>query len=171
MINRIFDFRIITSYVIMEEINMNSRNAKGFTLVEIIAAIVIIGIIFISFFSIFISSQKVTVASEEIIDATYIAQQAMEETYSITSKSNYLDIQNYYQIEKKNTTIETIDSTAPKFLIKYTHDIPNITLSIQYSRILETTIPPDANVFNVLISVYENNILKSQMENIINLKY
>ena len=146
-----------------------NQSEEGLTLIEMIAAIVIISIIFISIFSIFISSQKITVASEEIIDATYIAQQAMEETYFITSKSNYIDIQNYYLIEKNNTVIQTIDSTTPKFNITYTHDIPNITLSIQYSRILDRNIPPNINVFNVLINVYENNILKSQMENIVNL--
>ena len=159
----------------MEEnyLNFISRNVKGMTLIEVIASIVILSIIFMSFFSIFLSSKKVTVASEEIIDTTYIAQQTMEETYYITSNNNFdiQNIQNYYQAEKTNTTIQIIDNTAPKFIITYTHDIPNITLSIQYSRIKDSNIPVNANVYNILINVYENSTLKSQMENIINLKY
>ena len=61
---------------------------KGFSLLEVIASMVIIAIILISFFSFFIQSKKVNVTSASIQDATYVAQITMEEIYLLTASPN-----------------------------------------------------------------------------------
>lgn len=65
---------------------------RGISLVEVAASIVLITIILISFFTFFIQSKKLHVTSESVVDATYIAQQEMEEIYGLVSsnKSDWL---------------------------------------------------------------------------------
>lgn len=64
------------------------KEERGISLVEVVASIVLITIILISFFSFFVQSKKTHVASESIVDATYIAQKEMEELYGIISSQN-----------------------------------------------------------------------------------
>ncbi|MGA4518573.1 type IV pilus modification PilV family protein [Solibacillus silvestris] len=61
------------------------KEDRGISLVEVVASIVLITIILISFFSFFIQSKKTQVASESIVDATYVAQKEMEELYGLIS--------------------------------------------------------------------------------------
>ncbi|MEK4384458.1 hypothetical protein MKZ25_01430 [Solibacillus sp. FSL W7-1464] len=60
----------------------------GISLVEVVASLVLITIILISFFSFFIQSKKTHVTSESIVDATYMAQKEMEELYGFISASS-----------------------------------------------------------------------------------
>lgn len=60
------------------------RNQEGATLVELIAAIAILAIVVTSFLSFFIQSAQTTHSSEEITDATYLAQQEMEHLYHLS---------------------------------------------------------------------------------------
>ena len=57
---------------------------SGFTLVEVVASIVIITIILTSFFPIFINTAKTTKTSNDIFDATYYAQKEMEILYNLS---------------------------------------------------------------------------------------
>ncbi|WP_053584185.1 hypothetical protein [Lysinibacillus contaminans] len=59
-------------------------NESGISLIEVVASIVIISIILISFFSLFISTARTTKTSNDILDATYYAQQEMEKLYSLS---------------------------------------------------------------------------------------
>lgn len=72
-------------------------NEKGLTLVEILAAIVIISIIFISIITILNLTAKSNRISKEIIDATYVAQKEMEFIYKLSSENVKLDAFSYYQ--------------------------------------------------------------------------
>ena len=64
------------------------KKERGFSLIEVVAAIVIVSIILLSFFGLFLQSKKTHVASESIVDTTYHAQQEMEALYGfISSKS------------------------------------------------------------------------------------
>ncbi len=67
------------------------RSERGATLVEVIASFVILVILLVSFFTFFIQTKQTTKNSEEIVDATYIAQTEMEKIYRLStnnSKSN-----------------------------------------------------------------------------------
>lgn len=66
-------------------------NEKGLTLVEILAAIVIISIIFISIITILNLTAKSNRTSKEIIDATYIAQREMEYIYKVSEENSSFD--------------------------------------------------------------------------------
>lgn len=55
------------------------NNSRGFTLVEILAAITILFIVGTAFFQFFIMSQKGTVESAERLEALHVAQQVMEQ--------------------------------------------------------------------------------------------
>ncbi|MEY9969741.1 prepilin-type N-terminal cleavage/methylation domain-containing protein [Lysinibacillus sp. RC46] len=82
----------------MKRKNRELFNSQGgFTLIEVIASLVIITIILLSFFGLLIQSNKTGKSSEQIIDATYLAQKEMEKMY------------NYF----KSTKIETWESDFP----------------------------------------------------------
>ncbi len=73
------------------------KSQGGFSLIEVVASLVIITIILLSFFGLLIQTNKTGKSSEQIIDATYLAQKEMEKMY------------NYF----KSTTIETWESNFP----------------------------------------------------------
>lgn len=64
------------------------KEERGISLLEVVASVVLIMIILLSFFSFFVQSKKTHVASESIVEATYIAQQDMEEIYGLISVNN-----------------------------------------------------------------------------------
>ncbi|WP_084042877.1 type II secretion system protein [Bacillus sp. J37] len=74
-------------------INKSIRSQKGITLIEILVAIVILGIIVVSFIPLFIQSARTISQSEEMIDATYVAQSLLEDIYFI-SKNSDVTLQN-----------------------------------------------------------------------------
>src|SRR5690625_5676952 len=55
---------------------------NGLTLVEVLASVVLLTIIITIFLNVFIQSAKTNTTSEEVVDATYIAQTEMERIYS-----------------------------------------------------------------------------------------
>lgn len=55
------------------------QQEQGISLVEVVASIVLITIILISFSGFFLQSKKIHVASESIVDATYVAQKGYTE--------------------------------------------------------------------------------------------
>lgn len=133
---------------------------KGFALIEVVASIVIITLILLSFFGLLIQSNKTGKSSEQIIDATYLAQQEMEKMYS------------YF----KNATKSTWESAFP-----YIKDEVNSTGNM---TIYKPTIPSNAknnekiivkakdlsvdNTVRIIIEVYDasGKVLKAKVENI-----
>lgn len=63
-------------------LQLNIRNEDGASLAELLATIVIFSIIMLFFVSVFISSSKTNMKSNEQVDATYVAQKEMEKIYS-----------------------------------------------------------------------------------------
>ncbi|MFJ7971181.1 prepilin-type N-terminal cleavage/methylation domain-containing protein [Psychrobacillus sp. NPDC096389] len=63
-------------------------NTKGLTLIEILVSITLITIILTAFFSLFIQSARTGKTSEEVVDATYIAQAEMEKLYEISKNGD-----------------------------------------------------------------------------------
>lgn len=64
------------------------KNERGISLLEVVVSLLLISIILISFFGLFIQSKKTGKTSEEIVDATYVAQETMEYVYSKVSDPN-----------------------------------------------------------------------------------
>ncbi|WP_453994655.1 type IV pilus modification PilV family protein [Bacillus nitroreducens] len=60
---------------------------KGISLIEILVSIVILSIIVVSFITLFVQSAKTNRVSEDIIDATYVAQSTIENIYNISKSS------------------------------------------------------------------------------------
>lgn len=69
-------------------------NKNGLTLVEVLASIILISIVLFTFFSFFIQSAKTGKSSEEVVDATYLAQGEMEKLYEISRKADFEDVTN-----------------------------------------------------------------------------
>lgn len=83
---------------------------SGFTLVEVIASILIITIILISFFTFFINTAKTTKTSNDIFDATYYAQKEMEKIYNL-SQTNI--VPKSLLINEKTTIIDSAITQNP----------------------------------------------------------
>ncbi|MCT2537941.1 type II secretion system GspH family protein [Aquibacillus koreensis] len=128
-------------------------SSKGLTLIEILASITILSIIVVTFLTFFIQSARTNTVSEDIMDATYVAQTQMEEIYNL-SKSPYEDA--ITSLTSKGTHTE--NNGIDKF------QIVNETYKIQLQlKQTDTNLP---NLKDVLVKVYDNSNgrLGAQME-------
>ena len=133
-------------------INKLLSSQKGISLIEVVASIVIISIILISFFGLFVQSSKTEKSSEQIIDATYVAQVEMEKIYELSKDISQTNL------EEQLTSVGYLVSEEPNTTYTKVQGNFYITLRIRdYSS---------ATLKNIIIEVYEGNILKSKMENI-----
>ena len=90
-----------------------SGDESGLSLVEVLATIVIVTIILISFFRLFTQTAATTRVSYDLIDTTYFAQQEMEYIYRLTTdplKANRLE-----SIVQQLNTIGFVQSTSHPF--------------------------------------------------------
>ena len=87
------------------------QNEKGVTLVEVVASFVILVILLVSFYTLFIQTAKTTKSSEDIVDATYIAQTEMEHIFN-ASKSEGINV---YSFKALDYQPETVDNSTTEF--------------------------------------------------------
>lgn len=73
------------------------KNENGLTLVEVLASVVLLTIIITIFLNVFIQSAKTNTTSEEIVDATYLAQTEMEKIYSRSIVTKYSERENAFR--------------------------------------------------------------------------
>ncbi|WP_211356384.1 prepilin-type N-terminal cleavage/methylation domain-containing protein [Psychrobacillus lasiicapitis] len=85
-------------------------NTKGLTLIEILVSIILITIIITTFFSLFIQSARTSKTSEEVVDATYVAQSEMEQIYEISRNGDY---NSGIDEIRKNLRYKQLTSTNP----------------------------------------------------------
>lgn len=132
------------------------KNEQGVSLIELVASIVIISIILISFFGLFLQSKKTHVASETIVDTTYHAQQEMEEIYGFVSANgaNWLKDSTNTELSLQGE-IFTYDPTnsdctgdCKRFL---SPDDPNHWIQLQENPVYPTSL------VNVVVNVPKNN--------------
>src|SRR5690625_3684322 len=71
-------------------------NENGLTLVEVLASVVLLTIIITIFLNVFMQSAKTNTTSEEIVDATYLAQTEMEKIYSKSIETKYNERENIF---------------------------------------------------------------------------
>ncbi|GED19162.1 type IV pilus modification PilV family protein [Kurthia gibsonii] len=144
---------------------MPYNNEKGFSLVEVLAAFVLISIILISFFTLFFKGRETTVESKKTVDATYTAQQEMESIYATTKQASNASMKTILptlQYEMKSCT------NPPKTIYtKYKNEVVVVEV---FENSKEKTLR------NVMVSVYDQKKVtdpcrpkvnpKAQMENI-----
>lgn len=64
------------------------RSQKGLTLIEVLVAIVLLGVIVVSFIPLFIQSTRINTQSKDMINATYVAQTLLEDIHFISRESD-----------------------------------------------------------------------------------
>lgn len=137
----------------MKWILQYTRNARGVTLVEILASLVILSVILVVFVPLFGHSMTSTKVSEDMLDATYVAQTTMEELHQQMTTLNETSISSL-----KNITYLRKD-TERYYYKKETSDA-YIEISIK---------APVDGLSSVLVKVYPNSgksKLLAQMETI-----
>lgn len=105
------------------------KNNKGFSLIEVIASVLIITIILLSFFSLLIQTKKTEVRSNETVVATYIAQAVMEEIYYLSTTMDY---------DEKNETINDLKNYPETYFKDDAHKNTLITTSLAQGYQLTT---------------------------------
>lgn len=126
-------------------------NQKGGSLIEVVASIIIITIILISFFGLFVQSNKTENSSEQIIDATYVAQVEMENIYQLSK---------YYTVNNLVEGLSSIGySVSEELNNTYTKVLGNYYIKLRIRDYSSDTL------INTIVEVYEGDVLKSKMEN------
>lgn len=148
---------------------MQWNNEKGFSLVEVIAAFVLISIILISFFTLFFKGRETTVESKKTVDATYTAQQEMESIYAEVQQKNKTGsarMENILLNNKLQYKMTSCTNPAKTIYTKYKNEVV----------VVEVFSNPKSTLRNVMVSVYDKRKVvdpcqpkvnpKAQMENI-----
>jgi prepilin-type N-terminal cleavage/methylation domain-containing protein len=95
-------------------------NEKGMTIIEILASIVILSIIVVSLLSFFVQTARSNHVSKNIVDATYIAENEIEEVYSQIKASTSLAALTTpagYTQKSKTTVNAVYEKSIPKHYI------------------------------------------------------
>lgn len=144
------------------------QNEQGLSLIEVIASMVLITIILLSFIGLFIQSNKTSKTSSTIVDATYLAQVEMENIYTQSKTTKFDEITQsttapglgYPVLNSPDTTSE---ARTPDYSEIYT--FKKTEQNHQYKLTIKKR-DDYSNLVNVIIEVYKDNVLKSKMENI-----
>lgn len=149
--------------------NTNLTTEHGISLIEIVASIFIIGVIFLSISGLLLQSKKTTVFSETIVDSTYIAQQSMEEVYYLTQNLNLQQLQEHYS-RQGGTLRKTPTSSDPQLIVELPHTQPDFKIKLHFQPLAHAEtqlLSSSTKLFNIVTTVYEHGQLKSTMENVI----
>lgn len=71
--------------------NTPQFSEDGFSILEIVASILIVSIILMAIIPLFFTSAKTIEKSDEILNATYYTQNHMEEIYHLTKSTTYIE--------------------------------------------------------------------------------
>ncbi|SEJ25270.1 prepilin-type N-terminal cleavage/methylation domain-containing protein [Bhargavaea ginsengi] len=129
------------------------RNEKGLTLVEVLAALVIIAIIILGISAFFSTSVKTTDTTEKLLDASYVNQRFMEEVYRVTESQEH----GAWETELLNAGWE-----KPGNQERYLKDSSGYYIELTVSESAA-----GSSLYNILMKVYEDSTytkLVSQME-------
>jgi prepilin-type N-terminal cleavage/methylation domain-containing protein len=100
-------FKEVKSF--MKVLSSYFSSEKGVSLVELLAAIVILSIIIVTLLTMFVQSSRTNSFSKNIMDATYVAETHMEEIYNVVIASTTYDnasatiVSKGYTLESKTT--------------------------------------------------------------------
>ncbi|MFJ7182437.1 prepilin-type N-terminal cleavage/methylation domain-containing protein [Lysinibacillus xylanilyticus] len=143
----------------------NMQNDKGFTLIEVFASLILITIILLSFFGLFIQSNKTTKTSSTIIDSTYLAQTEMENVFKeIKGKTEeQLALSLNYKSNGPSQTVACNNKEDIGFSTIWTFEKQqkNVRFELTIKRHCQFEL-----LDSIIIRVYEGAVLKSTVENI-----
>lgn len=149
------------------------KEERGVSLVEVVASIVLITIILISFFGLFLQTKKTNIQSENISSSTYIAQVEMEKIYlfsktvarnTISASSNF---NNGYIFQQQvpgscNSPSKTDFSYSEKYT--YSKSVDNYLVNLDVSILCNYP-----HLTTIKITVFElrdgQEIIKTIIEN------
>ncbi|MTD29615.1 hypothetical protein [Planomicrobium sp. YIM 101495] len=139
------------------------KNDKGLTLVEVLASTVLITLLLVTFMMMFAQASKSNVASETIIDSTYIAQSEMEQVYALSKKNVPVDKVTALSSKYGSSVSKTISGTKWQEYSKI-DDTSGNTIKIR----LEDT-PAAMKMTRIVIEVYEGTKTNpsAKMENVL----
>lgn len=129
------------------------------TLVEVLASILLLSIIIVTFLTFFIQSRKTVEVSDEISDATYMAQTEIENIYHISETVPFLD-----GVDQLKTESDTYDGSSGQHKFTKTIESNKVKISIAAAKDEADQVISD-KLKNVLVLVYDpSGKLKGQME-------
>lgn len=144
------------------------KNEMGMSLAEVLASVVILSILLFFFLGMFVQSSKVNVKSEEVIDATYVAQTHIENLYSLSKQTEFSDrITGIESIDYDE--VSPLDPADPWHLFEH---FDTSEYKIKF-KIQNTTI--DNDMTRSIVEVYNvkpdgQEVLEAQMESILQWK-
>lgn len=124
------------------------RNNRGFTLIEVLASIVILSILATVFFQMFVFSQKTTTSSKEKLVAINVAQGVLER---IKYKAHD-EIQSPGTYTSANCTSSSNPSNCQK---RYKIMVNNINYSIKIQ--VGGKVDSELNLYSAKVLVYDEN--------------
>ncbi len=130
----------------------------GLTLVEVLASIVILSMIVVTFLTFFINSARTTKVSETMLDASYVAQEKMESIYFQSTLLTYQQLID--DLRHESDHYQTSENTER---MTQSHQGLSIEIYLEPTRnnagvILE-------NLYRLVVKVYgDNDQQQAQME-------
>ena len=128
------------------------ENEDGVTLVELLAALAILAIIVTSFLAFFIQSARTSSQASHVNEATFLAQQQMEEVVYYSSNFTFKETESGLGL-LPDSGIYYKRTSVDGYLIR-------TELSKDNSETFK-----DAELYKVIITVNEGSTLRAQMEN------
>lgn len=144
--------------MVFRKTNMDKQ--RGFTLVEVLASIVLISLIVMVSISFFVHSQQTQNTSAQITDATYVVQSEMENILNLSKAETFstamvqLDNDPVYQ-EINSEDDYTFKKMEYPFSLKLRVIIDKEFTDIDGNKIYK---------LKVIVEAYENSKLKAKME-------
>ena len=122
------------------------RNKKGLTLVEVVVAMGLFGIIMVALFPAFLITNLMNITSREFTDANFIVQSELEKIYNM-SKEEFVETSKSAEVQVfESLTYVCIGSTCTKNVDEY-----------HYSAIFNTFKDPvtnaDTSLTNIVLTV------------------
>lgn len=136
-------------------------DVKGFTLVEILVSVVILGILVAPFLSVFELSYKSNKSSNDISDATYIANQRMEYLYGLSVSDSDISATITQIKDLPDLTVLNGDTSPYKFQVKngsYTEEftIDTDTVKNRLDKVV-VKVSRDGQTFAMVENLFEWN--------------
>ncbi|SOB93915.1 prepilin-type N-terminal cleavage/methylation domain-containing protein [Ureibacillus xyleni] len=145
-------------------------NNNGLTLIEVLASIVLIGIILLSFSPLLLQGAKGGKASEEIVNSTYEAQTAMEGIFSVSNTPQYSSVLQT-EIEQDFVSLGYRKNSNASTSTKLVYELGNPSSTDSLN--VEATIQRDpsgkivsGNLVKIVLIFHEDGKTKAKLENV-----
>lgn len=142
---------------------MRRLNRRGMTLIEVVVAIAIFGIVMVTIFPAVLVLNLMNTFSFERLDTAFIAQEVMEEVIFESRDNTLANVRTF--IESNGYTV-TLDNTPTR--IEYSRSESNYTVSVILTRVDTTTL------FNLMVVVSSSTTDiagdRTQLETIVSLR-